>query len=433
MNHDFDYRDRLTYLKVDEQTKTELQQFRATLREFIDDMMDDLYDHLSTTPQTAALFTSPHVMEHARSQQRNHWQNSVFNGDFDHDYLQRSAAVGKAHQRIGLEPRWYLGGYCLLLNKITTELVARYPDKPEKIVSQLNAVNKALFLDMDLAISVYIERAEEALNQRADELARVNDQLEEFAQRASELTRSNADLEEFAYVASHDLQEPLRKIQAFGDRLEAKCESSLSDEGKDYLARMRNAAVRMQKLVGDLLTYSRVSTTSDALVSVDLGEVVHDVLNDLEIPITTCEAQVEIGEMLTINADPIQMRQLMQNLISNAIKYKRSDEAPKVRIDTKIMNGQSDNHENELCQITVQDNGIGFDQKYANRIFGIFQRLHGRSEYEGTGVGLALCRKVAMRHGGTIGASSRDGEGATFTVTLPVHHDGKEHQNHEHS
>jgi PAS domain S-box-containing protein len=241
---------------------------------------------------------------------------------------------------------------------------------------------------------------------------------------AEQLRRSNLELQEFASVASHDLQEPLRKIQAFGDRLRVKCAGALGENGLDYLERMQDAARRMQILLHDLLTLSRVTSKAQPFERLDLRKVVEDVVSDLEVRIEQTGALVEVGFLPVIDADAGQMRQLLQNLISNALKFQRPGTKPEVIISAKVL----DNAESlpgampgeEICQIMVRDNGIGFDERYLDRIFQVFQRLHSRSDYEGTGIGLAVCRKIADRHGGTISAKSAEGEGATFIVTLPV-------------
>jgi PAS domain S-box-containing protein len=241
---------------------------------------------------------------------------------------------------------------------------------------------------------------------------------------AEQLRRSNMELQDFASVASHDLQEPLRKIQAFGDRLKVKCSGALGENGLDYLERMQDAARRMQILLHDLLTLSRVTSKAQPFEPVDLKKVVEDVVSDLEVRIEQTGARVEIGFLPTIDADAGQMRQLIQNLISNALKFHARATKPEVIISAKLF----DNTDflagsmpgEEICQIVVRDNGIGFDEQYLDRIFQVFQRLHSRSDYEGTGIGLAVCRKITERHGGTISAKSTEGDGATFIVTLPM-------------
>lgn len=260
---------------------------------------------------------------------------------------------------------------------------------------------------------------------------------EALAHRTIELTRSNAELEQFAFVASHDLQEPLRKIQAFGDRLKVKCDLASLGDGREYLERMQSAAARMRRLIDDLLTFSRVISRTEPFAPVDLNKVVREVLSDLEVRIEKTGATMQVGELPTIEADPLHMRQLLQNLIGNALKFHEPGAKPVVKITGKIVTGAASTSETALlrrramrdksaddqfCVLTVQDNGIGFDEKYLDRIFAVFQRLHGRQEYEGTGIGLAVCRRIVDRHGGTITAESKSGQGAKFIVTLPVQH-----------
>jgi PAS domain S-box-containing protein len=230
---------------------------------------------------------------------------------------------------------------------------------------------------------------------------------------ATRLERSNRELETFASVASHDLQEPLRKIRAFGDRLASKYGAQLEPTGRDYLERMCGAAARMQDLIENLLTFSRVTTKAQPFASVDLGSVAREVLSDLESRIAKTEGRVELGELPCVQADATQMHQLLQNLLGNALKFHRAGVPPVVRVSSRALPG------GDSFEIQVQDSGLGFEPQYAERIFGMFQRLHGHSEFEGTGIGLAICRKIVERHGGTIVALGVPGEGALFTVTLP--------------
>lgn len=245
---------------------------------------------------------------------------------------------------------------------------------------------------------------------------------EELRALAVRLEQSNRELQDFASVASHDLQEPLRKIQAFGDRLKAKHGTFLNEEGRDYLDRMQNAAGRMQSLINDLLMYSRVTTKAQPFVLIDLTRVVREVLSDLEVRIEQAGGQVDLNDLPKVIADPVQMRQLFQNLIGNALKYHRPGHSPTVKVYAERVGGSERRTAadgTESWQIMVEDNGIGFDEKYLDRIFTPFQRLHSRSEYEGTGMGLAVCRKIVERHSGTITARSTVGEGTTFIVVLP--------------
>jgi PAS domain S-box-containing protein len=253
-----------------------------------------------------------------------------------------------------------------------------------------------------------------ALRQEVEERRRAEELLRATG---AELERSNSELEQFAYVASHDLQEPLRKIQAFGDRLKTKNGDQLGEQGKDYLGRMLSSAARMSQLINDLLMFSRVTTKNQPFVPVDLNTIAAGVLSDLEVRITQTGGTVDVGPLPTIDADPLQMRQLLQNLIANALKFHCAGVPPEVTIRGEVE--QTDGR--PTCRLTISDNGIGFDEKYLDRIFQVFQRLHGRYEYEGTGVGLAICRKIVERHGGEITATSAPNQGATFTITLPLH------------
>ena len=289
----------------------------------------------------------------------------------------------------------------LLVAYLLTELART--GKIERLATDLSKANKALERQITQR-----KRAEEALKSSA-----------------ARLERSNRELEQFASVAAHDLQEPLRKVQTFGERLRAEAGPQLTAEGLDYLERMQDASGRMRTLIDDLLTFSRVTTKGEAFVPVDVTGVAREVVSDLEASLEEEGGRVEVGHLPHIDADPMQVRQLLQNLISNGLKFRRLDQAPVVKVRGRLLGGSGDRGDpaspvNGMCEITVEDNGIGFDEKYIDRIFTIFQRLHGRGEYEGTGIGLALCRKIAERHGGTITATSRPGQGSTFAVTLPV-------------
>lgn len=229
---------------------------------------------------------------------------------------------------------------------------------------------------------------------------------------AAELQRSNQELQDFASIASHDLKEPLRKVITFSGRLKSGYSQALDAKGRDYLERMQNAVGRMQQFIDDLLQYSKVHLKARPFESVDLGEVIEKVRADLERQIAQTGGRVEAKSLPVIDADRLQMRQLFRNLISNALKFHRKDDPPVVTLSSQPCNGG-------LVAIHVKDNGIGFDNKHAGQIFKPLERLHGRSVYEGSGMGLAICRKIAARHGGTITAESAPREGTRFVVTLP--------------
>jgi len=252
------------------------------------------------------------------------------------------------------------------------------------------------------------------------------DSAHEHWQQAEETLRSNmarlelvnAELQEFAFVASHDLQEPLRKIQTFCDMARKRCGPVLDSTSQEYLGRVITSASRMRQLLDDLLQFSRVATRPEPFKGISLSKVVREAADVFEETLKQSGGVVEIEKLPDIEADETQILRLFQNLIGNALKF-RSAEKPRIMVYAK----QDDER---VCQIFVKDNGIGFEQQYEELIFKPFQRLHGRSEYDGTGMGLAICRKIAERHGGSIRAESEPGRGSTFIIRLPLKQDGRE-------
>jgi PAS domain S-box-containing protein len=251
-----------------------------------------------------------------------------------------------------------------------------------------------------------------------DELQKARAGLVEYAAR---LKRSNEELESFALVASHDLQEPLRKIRLFGDRLHRQLEGQLSQEAADDLDRMQNAAVRMQAMIDGLLELSRIDRSQRSFAVVDLNQLAAEVVSDLEGRIQACRGQVILTDLPAVTGDAIQIRQLLQNLIGNALKFQRQGVLPVVQVSGELNDGIT----GRVVHIRVADNGIGFDADHAGRIFQPFTRLHPRREYEGSGIGLAICRKIAERHGGSIQAYSQPGQGSVFEVLLPATMDSR--------
>ncbi len=252
-----------------------------------------------------------------------------------------------------------------------------------------------------------------ALSRQADHLRTLNRRLQE----------RNRELEEFAYVASHDLQEPLRKISSFSDLLFADYADALNDEAQHYLNRMREAAVRMSRLISDLLSFSRVATRGKPFAAVDLNRVLAEVVSDLEIAIGESGAKVTVDPLPTIEADATQMHQMFQNLISNAIKFRDAERPVTVHVRGRVEYTASEAGGTAACRLEVQDNSIGFDEKYLSRIFQPFQRLHTKEAYPGTGIGLAICRRIVERHGGSLTATSAAGAGSTFEIELPLKQD----------
>ena len=258
----------------------------------------------------------------------------------------------------------------------------------------------------------------EAANQELED--KVRERTNTLTKYSEELERSNRELQDFAFVASHDLQEPLRKIRAFGDRLLLKFSDSLGEQGVDYTRRMQAASERMSVLINDLLSFSRVTTRQKNFILVDLNTVLARVIEDLEYAVEQSNAEIISPQLPKIHADDSQLRQVFANLLSNSMKFMPKDRRPRIEIGCGY-HDHNDAGEPQRITLTFADNGIGFDVQYKDRIFNLFQRLHSRDEYSGTGIGLALCRKIIERHDGTIDVQSVPGQGTTFTIDLPIY------------
>lgn len=239
---------------------------------------------------------------------------------------------------------------------------------------------------------------------------------ETLALLVEELERKNQELQEFASLASHDLQEPLRKVRMFGDRLRDKYQDVLDHTGRDYLRRMNQACRRMSKFIDDLLAYSRITTQARSFEKVDLNQAAEYARVNLEGRIEESAGMITIHALPAVEGDFNQMVQLFQNLMGNALKFHKEDVAPEVVVQGRTIKTNG----GDQCEIVIQDNGIGFPPEYSEQIFMPFRRLHGRSEYKGTGIGLALCRKIVERHSGELSAESEPGKGSRFIITLPL-------------
>jgi PAS domain S-box-containing protein len=306
------------------------------------------------------------------------------------------------------------------------ELIHTGKDGKEIIVeSRWAFINKTgktlrvLEINRDITQRKVLEQKLRDVNKRLEQ--KVNERTKELSTANINLARSNQELQDFAYIASHDLQEPLRKIQSFGNLLLEEEFKNISKDGQSYLNRMLNAATRMRVLIDDLLSYSRVTSKALPFQRVELIDIANNVVTDLEAHIKEANGKVNIKKLPTIDADPLQMRQLFQNIISNGLKFHRNNIPPSITVSSKL-NIISDTiaPAADYINIYFEDNGIGINKKYVNRIFTIFERLHGRQEYEGTGIGLAIVKKIVNRHKGSIKVSSKEGAGTTFIVTLPI-------------
>ena len=295
------------------------------------------------------------------------------------------------------------------------------------VLIELYRKNRLLFEQEQKLITIN-RNLEREINERKVSEEKVRQLNHKLLENIANLESANKDLERFAFMASHDLQEPLRKIRMFSDRLFSKYRDVLHEDAK-MVTRIQQAAERMQALIVDILAFSKISIDKSAFVISDLNVVLKDLLAEMEEEVCETKARISIEPLPPLVVSPTLMRPLFQNLISNALKYRKKDTEATIRIRSEVSVGVNDrdkNLVNRYCRIFVEDNGIGFDQKYAEEIFGMFRRLHNNGDYAGTGVGLALCKKIAELHNGYISARSKVNEGATFIVSLPIRQEDTE-------
>ncbi|WP_221393768.1 PAS domain-containing protein [Dyadobacter sp. NIV53] len=306
----------------------------------------------------------------------------------------------------------------------------RYDENGKPVIMTGTVQDVTVQRKINLTLELQVQERTEELEASNEELAAINEEYiatnEELSDSNNRLNQSNVNLQQFAYVASHDLQEPLRKIQSFSNLLSVRYGDKLGD-GANYLQRMQAAAQRMSAMIEDLLAFSRLTSNNEITDTVSLTKIVYEVLNDLELVITESSASITVRQLPEIQGDRMQLNQLFLNLISNALKFKKPDVNPVIEIKCETILSSDlpaslivTRTPGAYYKIDVADNGIGFDQQYADRIFQLFQRLHGRSQYSGTGIGLAICERVAANHNGGIGVVSHPGEGAVFSIYLPV-------------
>lgn len=272
---------------------------------------------------------------------------------------------------------------------------------------KLKAINKSLEIEIKDRIA-----SEEKVKELNKKLLKNIEQLES----------TNKELDQFAFIASHDLQEPLRKIRTFSNRILGKYKSQIDEEGQMYMEKMQNACERMQNLINDILTFSKIASNKEDRVKSDMNQILDEVIQELDMQIHEKNAKIFIDKLPEVHVYPRMIKPLFQNLLSNSLKYHQKDLAPEIRITGEIAFTQDVNGKagNKYCRIHVQDNGVGFEQQYAEQIFTMFRRLHSNSEYAGTGIGLAICKKIVEEHQGYIYARSVPMQGATFTISLPA-------------
>ncbi len=305
------------------------------------------------------------------------------------------------------------------------------PIKPEVLRAKVSVLmdlyrkNRQLLAQEQRLVAINKSLEMEIKERKASE-EKVKHLNRQLLENIASLEQANKDLDRFAFMASHDLQEPLRKIRMFSDRLALKYNDVMDEDGRTNIQRIHKAAERMQNLITDILTFSKISVDTPSFVDADMNGLIAEVLVDLDEEIKTKNGKVIVEKLPTLSVNPSLIKPLFHNLIGNALKYSKKDTTPVVKITSEVssqLNGKMNNGISpKYCRIYIQDNGIGFDQKYAEEIFGMFKRLHHNSEFQGTGIGLALCKKIVEQHNGYISARSKVNEGSTFIISLPLQH-----------
>lgn len=343
---------------------------------------------------------------------------------YDRDKLKHIPIIfitANDHKDDSIFKGYQLGGVEYIYKPINPELLRA---KVAVFVELYKKNNELLIQEQKLMAAN--KRLEKEIEEKRISENKVNVLNKQLIENIAQLKATNQELERYAFVASHDLQEPIRKIILFGKILQDKYGSALDDNGQDFLDRIVKASTRMQALIKNLLNFSRSAADEGVCSEVDLGGLVNDILNEIEMPEAQKQAVFKIGTLPKIYGIPEQIRQLFQNLISNALKFSGENKLPEITINAEKTKGMYipgisyDKYDESYFRITVQDNGIGFEDQYADQIFVIFKRLHTFEKFEGTGIGLSICKKIVEKHNGYIYANGKPNEGATFTIVLPV-------------
>lgn len=362
-----------------------LSEMEGLIHEHADRLVEAFYQHLLSFEETRAFLKDQSTIERLMASQRKYLL-SIFQGNFDGAYFEGRLRIGAVHHRIGLPPRWYIGAYCLYENYLSPLIAEAYRGEPDGGLARIMALSKVFRLDMALAMDFDHHRMITLLEQTIRER------------------------DEFTHVVAHDLKEPLRGVEAFSSFLLEDYATHLDEQGKRYLSFLKESAVHMKDLIDDLLTLASLSQKGPNIQKVDLNQVLTQVQHDIEYSIKQKGAEIRVLSPLpVVLSDPIWIGEIFKNLLSNAIKFNAST-FPRVEIGVQ---------EESLYLFSIKDNGIGIHPDHIDHIFLPFKRLHSREEYEGTGVGLAICKKVIENLGGRIWAESRQGVGSTFFFTLP--------------
>lgn len=363
--------------------------------------------------QEFSFFSSEPVLMYDLDQDQVIYMNRKFETEFQYTKADLEA---KKYSVLALIQEDDRDKFQAILKTLKENNTAAIPDEEYRAIAKNNMVNYYCVRIRKLYKKFYSIQFENIMHLKEHE--------EILQQKIEELNKSNRELEEFAYVASHDMQEPLRKISTFGHRLKTQFSGDLNEDATMYLSRMLGASENMRNLIDNLLEFSKVSRSKQPYEKVDLNMLLKSSMEDLDMRIDETGTRIHVEDLPVIEAIPSQMRQLLFNLLHNAIKFRKKDTDLEIRIKAKPVTPQEKKTyqlpaQQDYFMISIADNGIGFEQQYAEKIFQLFQRLEGKSEYPGTGIGLSICRKIVVNHKGQIFAESKPGEGTTFYIILP--------------
>lgn len=381
---------RMSFIGMTEKEVKLLSEMQGFAEAHADQIVTAFYQHLLSFRETRLLLKDQSTINRLMTSQKNYLLE-VFQGRFDEAYFERRLRTGAVHHRIGLKPKWYMEAYGFYENLLSTLIAEAYHHEPDRGLSRDLAFRKIFRIDMILALEYYFHSY--------------------FREMSSQLNENIREIDDFTRMLSHDLKEPLRGIEAFSSFLLEDYISTLDAQGKRYLRFLRQSAIRMKELINDLLTLTSITKTGSQLEKVNLNDLVEQVKQDLKFTLSQKQARLDVLSSLpTLRCDPVQVGEVLKNLLSNAIKFNTSS-PPRVEIASR--------EKGNFHVLSVKDNGIGIEACYQDQVLHPFERLHSHEEFEGTGIGLAICKKIIENAGGQLWLESEAGSGSTFFFSLP--------------
>jgi len=381
---------RMSFIGISDQDVTLLSEMEGFAKKYADQIVAAFYNHLLSFRETRLLLKDKGIIDRLITSQKNYLLD-IFRGKYDKPYFERRLRIGAVHHKIGLKPKWYMESYSFYENHLSSLIAHTYQHEPDRGLARDQALRKIFRIDMVLALEYYFHQY--------------------YREVDDKLKRNLQEVDDFTRMLSHDLKEPLRGIEAFSSFLLEDYENLLDLQGKRYLNFLRESSVRMKALIEDLLSLVSISRKGPNFESVDLNALLTQVKRDLSFAIQQKDAEiVKLSPLPTVRCDRVQLAEVLKNLISNAIKFNNAT-PPRVEVIAE--------DKGQFYLLSVKDNGIGIEKSYQDKILLPFERLHPPGEFEGTGMGLAICKKVVESYGGKIWLESKSGVGSTFSFTLP--------------